>query len=311
MDVIVIGGTGFIGKYLVDFLVGSDQVSRVRLLSRRGGGETKSAKAEIIRGDVFDKTSLLELIVDDAIVVNLAYLMDGGQDKNLELICNVIDVCRKRKVRKLIHVSTAVVAGRVGDSLVLEESLVRPFSEYDKTKLMVEHAILNSDAAFEKIILRPTAVFGAEGKNLVQLANDLCFGSKIKNYLKSCLYGKRTMNLVSVENVVSALAFLIHTERYIGNQTFIVADDDAPSNNYIGVERILMCALGINDYSVPRVLLPRVFLRIVLMLAGKSNIDANRRYSTEKLEALGWVRSKDLECKLEQFAEWYKSSRSA
>lgn len=81
MDVIVIGGTGFIGKYLVDLLAGSDQVSRVRLLSRRADGETKSAKVEIVRGDVFDKASLLDLIVGGAIVVNLAYLAEGGRIK--------------------------------------------------------------------------------------------------------------------------------------------------------------------------------------------------------------------------------------
>ncbi|WP_342243432.1 NAD-dependent epimerase/dehydratase family protein [Pseudomonas sp. OTU5201] len=310
MDIIVIGGTGFIGKYLVDFLAGSDQVSRVRLLSRRESGEAKSAKVEIVRGNVFDKISLLDLIVEGAIVVNLAYLAEEGQDKNLELICNVIEVCRERKVRKFIHVSTAVVAGRAEASLVVEETVAYPFSEYDKTKLMVEDAIVNNDAAFEKIILRPTAVFGAEGKNLVQLANDLCFGSSIKGYLKSCLYGRRTMNLVSVENVVSALVFLIHTNRYVGKQVFIVSDDGASSNNYIDVERIFMRTLGISDYCVPRVLLSRTFLRFVLMLAGKSNVDANRRYSSEKLEALGWVRSQDFERRIERFAEWYKNRRS-
>lgn len=116
------------------------------------------------------------------------------------------------------------------------------------------------------------------------------------------------MNLVSVENVVSALSFLIHTDRYIGKQVFIVSDDDAQSNNYIGVEHIFMRTLGISDYPAPRVLLSRTFLRIVLMLIGKSNVDANRRYSSKKLEELGWVRLQDFERKVEQFAEWYKKT---
>lgn len=306
MDVIVIGGTGFIGRHLVDLLAGNDQVSRVRLLSRREGGELGSAKVEIVRGNVFDKASLLELVVEGAVVVNLAYLAEERQEKNIELIRNLIEVCQERNVRKLIHVSTAVVTGRADESLVTEESAVYPFSEYEKTKLMVEDVILNSNAAFEKIILRPTAVFGAGGKNLVQLANSLCFGSAIKGYMKSCLYGRRTMNLVSVENVVSALVFLILADQYIGRQIFIVSDDDAPSNNYIGVERIFMRVLGIGDYAVPRFLFPHAFLRLVLMLARKSNVDPDRRYSSKKLEGLGWVRSQDFERKVERFAEWYK-----
>lgn len=306
MDIVVIGGTGFIGKYLVDFLVGSDQVERVRLLSRTGG-KVKSEKVEIIRGDVFDKPSLRDLIIEGAIVVNLAYLAGADQGRNLDLIRNIVEVCQEKQIRKFIHVSTAVVAGRTEVSRVTEESAVRPFSEYDKTKMLVEQEVANSAASFQSIILRPTAVFGPEGKNLIQLASNLVLSNFFKNYLKSCLYGDRTMNLVSVENVVSALGFLIFIDKDLGRQAYIVADDDASGNNYSGVERVLMRSLGVSNYPIPRVVLPRIFLRWVLTLFGKSNVDANRRYSSEKLEALGWVKAQDFEYRVKRFAEWYKN----
>lgn len=310
MDIVVIGGTGFIGRHLVDFLVASDRVGRVRLLSR-AGGKAESEKVEIIRGDVFDKASLRGLIIEGAVVVNLAYLAGVDPSKNLELIRNVVEVCQEKHVRKLIHVSTAVVAGRAEGSRVTEESVVCPFSEYDKTKMLVEQEVANSTASFQSIILRPTAVFGPEGKNLIQLANNLFLGNFFKNYLKSCLYGDRTMNLVSVENVVSALGFLIFIDRDVGKQAYIVADDDAPGNNYSGVERMLMCSLGVSNYPIPRVVLPRVLLRCMLTLLGKSNVDAGRHYSSEKLEALGWVKTRDFELRVKRFAEWYQNRYGA
>lgn len=310
MDVVVIGGTGFIGKYLVDSLAKNDQVRSLRLLSRKGGGPA-SDKVEIVRGNVFDKSSLDNLLVEGAVVVNLAYLVGVDQSKNIELISNIIDACKKKKVRKFIHVSTAVVVGRVDEGVVTEESVVCPFSEYDKTKLLVEQVIASDGCHFESIILRPTAVFGPEGKNLAMLASALCFGNTFKNYLKSCLYGARTMNLVSVQNVVSALSFLILIEQYLGKQIFIVSDDEASSNNYIGVENILMRTLGISDYLLPRMSLPQALLRCVLIIFGKSNVDAKRRYSSEKLETLGWTKSRDFEYRVKQFAEWYKGEYGA
>ncbi len=305
MIVAIIGGTGFIGGYLVDLLVNDSRVEQIRLLSR-GGEETTSKKVEIFNGNVFDKASLKGLLVEGAIVVNLAYLAEEEQSKNLELIHNVVQVCRECKIKKFIHVSTAVVAGRAKVSLVTEETVATPFSEYDKTKLLVEGVVLRDAVDFEVVILRPTAVFGPGGKNLVSLVTNLYSGSSVRNYLKSCLYGKRTMNLVSVENVVSALHFLVFANKDLDRRIFIVSEDAAPNNNYIGVEKIVQRVLGVSDYPIPRVLLPDFFLQIILILVGKSNVDANRRYSSENLESLGWVRSQDFENKVEQFAEWQK-----
>ncbi len=238
--------------------------------------------------------------------MNLAYVAGAEHGRNLELIRNVLGVCQKKKVSKFIHISTAVVNGRTRDSLITEESSALPYSEYDQTKLMVEKFILNSDLSFESVILRPTAVFGPEGKNLIQLANHLCFGSVFKNYLKSCLYGRRTMNLVSVENVVSAIRFLIFSESGFLKQVFIVEDDESLNNNYIGVEKMLMHSLGVKDYPVPRFVFPQFFLRFILRVMGKSNIDPNRRYSAVKLEACGWVKALDFDSKVESFAIWFK-----
>lgn len=114
------------------------------------------------------------------------------------------------------------------------------------------------------------------------------------------------MNLVSVENVVSALVFLIFSDKDLRKQIYIVADDESLNNNFIGVENILMHSLGVKDYPVPRFVFPQFFLRLILRVMGKSNIDPNRRYSSVKLEACGWVKALDFDCKVESFAIWFK-----
>lgn len=309
MEVVIVGGTGFIGKYLVNSLVDSDRIKCVRVLSR----ENKRChfdqleKVSIICGDVLDRKALVDLIVEGSIVVNLAYLNGAARDDNLKLINNLLETCQEKKIKKFIHVSTAVVNGRVKESIITEDTSVFPFSEYDKTKVLVENAILdNGDCSFESIIVRPTAVFGPGGKNLIQLANDLRFGSSFKNYLKSCLYGARAMNLVSVEDVVSALDFIIFNERNLDREVLLVADDKSSNNNYIAVEEIFMSVLGVASYPLPRVIFPSFFLELILRAMRKSNIHANRRYSSEKLEKLGWVRALDFDRKVREFAAWAK-----
>jgi nucleoside-diphosphate-sugar epimerase len=308
VDVVVIGGTGFIGAHLIDSLLADDRIGSVRLLTRDTGRLEFSPrkKLAVITGDVLNKAVLRELIVENSVVVNLAYLSAAPASRNLELIDHLLVACREKGANKLIHCSTAVVSGRTFASPLTESSALHPFSDYERTKLMLENRILDLEAAgFERIIVRPTAVFGPGGKNLLQLANDLCSGSVFKNYLKSCLYGSRTMNLVSVENVVSALRFLIFRDPGLDRRIFIVADDDHPHNNFAGIESALIRALGIKPYPVPRISVPRWVLSLLLRLLRQANIDPQRRYSSSALEQLGWRKQADFDARIEDFARWF------
>ena len=76
----------------------------------------------------------------------------------------------KKHIKRLIHCSTAVVAGRVNDNIVTEQTECNPRTEYEKTKYQIEQ-ILTQKARnhFPLTILRPTAVFGENGKNLLKL----------------------------------------------------------------------------------------------------------------------------------------------
>ena len=116
----------------------------------------------------------------------------------------------------------------------------------------------------EVIMLRPTAVFGSGGKNLVKLVNDLRCRSKLYNYLKSCLYQRRSMNLVSVETVADSIKYFIKSPQAYDHEVFIVSDDEYPENNFIDVERQLKNALGIPDYRLKRIDLPLMTLATLL-----------------------------------------------
>lgn len=302
--VVVIGASGFIGEHLLKALAGLETIEARVLVHhrRRANGH---ANINYVEGDLLKPDSLDVLLEKNCTVVNLAYLAQN----NLEAIANLANACAKNQVRRLIHCSTAVVVGRTENNYVTEVTPCHPVSEYQRTKLQLETILLElARGKFEVTILRPTAVFGPDGKNLLKLANELMAGNMWINYIRSCLFGRRSLNLVCVENVVAALVFLLDAEK-VDREVFIISDDDSPLNNYRDVEDCLLANFG-KSYLVPRVIIPKFFLGTILRLAGRHSTNPSIKYSDRKLAAMGFNKPQHLETALNDFAAWYKISQS-
>ncbi|MDB5822793.1 MAG: Nucleoside-diphosphate-sugar epimerase [Herminiimonas sp.] len=307
----VIGASGFIGQALVVELL-QIPTYRVKVLSRpQANGPTVSVphpRLEIVAGDLRDPSSLSSLFEEGCDVVNLAYMVEAGEAANLAAIRNLVDACTEAAVRRLVHCSTAVVVGRCASAVVTEEQPCAPVTEYATTKLRIEKAV--AESALDTVILRPTAVFGPTGKNLEKLAHELTHKGRVRNYLKSCLFGPRRMNLVSVSNVVAAILFAArHVEPFSGD-VFIVSDADCPLNNYVEVERVMMRALGIPDYRLPRLSMPSVVLETLLGILGRDGMNPRMDYSPHKLLRKGFERPVNFEQGLATYAAWYASRKA-
>lgn len=302
--VVVIGASGFIGEHLLNVLVECKGIE-LRVLVHQ-----KKAKSypgiNFIEADLLKPDSLDTLLSKNCTVINLAYLAQN----NLDAIANLAKACAKNQVRRLIHCSTAVVDGKSSSDQVTESTPCMPASEYQRTKFRMEAILLEAGIGiFEVTILRPTAVFGLGGKNLLKLANELKTGSVWISYIRSCLFNRRSMNLVCVENVVAALLFLLDAAK-VDREVFIVSDDDSPMNNYRAVEDRLLANFG-KSYPVPRIFVPEFFLVVLLRLVGKSNFNPSKKYSDQKLTALGFIKPQNLESAIDAFAEGYKISYSS
>ena len=162
----------------------------------------------------------------------------------------------------------------------------------------------------EVVVLRPTAVFGPHGRNLIKQMRDLEQRPALLSYLHSCLQGTRRLNLVHVNNVVAALMFLLDARDNIGGQTFIISDDESPLNNHREVERRLREGLALSDYRVAPVSAPPWILSTALRLAGRTNANPNRLYDCSKIIARGLTKPVAFEEGLTDFVAWYRFRRS-
>ena len=308
----VCGGSGFIGRRLLSALP-NDPAMRVRLLVHRrdvGTGAVPSSVG-LVPGDLMQRDSLDTLVAGASLLINLAYMPDASRDAQLSAAANLAQACATAGVRRLVHLSTAAVVGHAPDDVVTESTRVEPRTAYERTKLEIEQILIERAAsAFELIILRPTAVFGPEGRNLVKLATSLSHDSAAENYVRACIHGRRKMNLVCVDNVVAAIVFAMKVGMASGSETFIVSDDDDSANNYRDVESMLRRALGCGEYAFAPAAVPSRVLRTLLRWSGRSNSNPNRVYSGAKIAAAGFHKVVSLDAGLALFGDWFRQAHA-
>ena len=308
--VAVTGGSGFVGQNLLSHLARRQDLS-LRALSH-SNPETRlaqSARLQWIRGDLAAVATLTTLLVPDSIFINLAFPFHWSYDSHLAATENLARAVVRQRVRRVIHCSTAVVIGQSTEDNVTETTRARPKTEYERIKLAIEETWRRyAGNSFELVIVRPTAVFGPHGKNLIKLADALITGNQVTNYLRSSLLAHRKMNLLCVSNLISALEFLIDSETRFEGTTFIVSDDDENGNNFRDVERTLMRGLGVRDYAVPPLRVPPFALSTFMRLLAPEKASPLRTYDNALLKQAGWRKPCGLEQGLREFAAWYAAT---
>jgi nucleoside-diphosphate-sugar epimerase len=312
--VAIVGASGYIGRRVVDeFLrIGGYKIRvLVRSATQSLNWLDDKTDVDVFEGDLRAPETLHKFLEYGCIVINLVYLWEGGEARNLEIITNLLEACKAAKIKRLVHCSTAAVVGRVTDNLITENTTCRPITEYGVTKLRLENLIIEtSQSNFDVVILRPTSVFGPGGAPLNKLARDIVAGNRLMNYLKLCLFGQRRMNLVSVANVVGSIIFFVKHEQDFDGEIFIVSDDDSLINNFSDVENYLTIVLEVEKFRMPRLPLPLGLLAFLLSRMGRNNINPRCNYSSQKLKNAGFEFPVMFETALAEYANWYRTSNS-
>jgi uncharacterized protein YbjT (DUF2867 family) len=156
--VLVLGGSGFIGRHLVAELV--RRGLNVTVPSRR----RERAKhlillptVEVVEADIGRKGQLDRLVRGHDAVINLVGILHGDFVRaHVELALAAVSACRAAGVKRLLHMS-ALGASR--DSA----------SEYQRTKARGEQAVIDA-ADLTVTVFRPSVVFGPEDRFLNRFA---------------------------------------------------------------------------------------------------------------------------------------------
>ena len=156
--ILVLGGTGFVGRHLCRELVRLQY--RVTVPTRnvsRAQDVQSSPFLELVQVDVHDEAALARLVQSHDAVVNLVAILHGNsfdfQRVHVELVKRITRACAHAGVARLVHVSAL---GAASDAP----------SMYQRTKAAGEAVLQGS--ALDWTVLRPSVIFG-EGDQFLTL----------------------------------------------------------------------------------------------------------------------------------------------
>ena len=225
MKVLVTGGTGFTGSHLVKKLLGAGL--DVKVLARPGANTAflRDHGAEIVPGDITDKTSVDQAVKGTDRVFNIAAayreakLPDSSYwAVNLEGTKNIIGACLKYDVSRLVHCSTIGVVSSVDDPPSDESAPYSPDDIYQQSKCAAEKEVLRSvkQESLPASIIRPCAIYGPGDLRLLKMFRMI---ARKRFYIIG--NGKALYHMVYIDDLVSGFILASQKSGSIG-EVFII-----------------------------------------------------------------------------------------
>jgi UDP-glucose 4-epimerase len=178
MNVLVVGGAGYIGSHMAKQLARAGYKATI-LDNLSTGFRHLACYGELVIGDIND-TNILEQTFsknDFLAVIHFAALSQVGESvvqpakyykNNVAGTINLLDVMLRHKVMNFIFSSTAATFGNPEYSPIDEKHAQKPINPYGMSKLMVEHVLTDYAQAYglNSVSLRYFNACGAdpEGK---------------------------------------------------------------------------------------------------------------------------------------------------
>jgi nucleoside-diphosphate-sugar epimerase len=233
--VLVTGGTGFLGSYIIKHLVEKGYaVKAIRRSNKLPFWIDKEIfdKVQWVEGDVLDVVALDEAMEGvDAVIHSAAVVSFVKKERNnmyqvnVEGTANVVNMMLEKNIRRLVYISSVAALGRTADGGHVneekkwEESKVN--THYAKSKFKAELQVWRGiGEGLEAVILNPSTILGYGDWN-----NGSC--AIFKNVFKEFKWFVSGINgFVNVEDAAKAAVLLM--ESTYNEQRYIVNGDNWP-----------------------------------------------------------------------------------
>lgn len=236
MDILVTGGTGFLGQHLARGLLAKGH--NVRLLGRNfatvGTKRLVADGAEPIEADLRNREAVQAACADVEAVCHVGALSSPWgrrvdfYDINVGGTEAVLAGCLAHGVRRLVYISSPSVVFDGRDQRLVTEDAPYPRrfpSVYSWTKKLGEDRVrLAAAQGLETVILRPKAIFGPGDQALLPRLIDAARQQRLPQIGD----GRNLVDLTYVENVVHAIMLALDSQSAIGNIYTITNDAHVP-----------------------------------------------------------------------------------
>ena len=316
MNILVTGGSGFVGTHLLPELLARDH--RVRASSM-----SNNHPAEDVEWFVVDLTNpdadLPAMVEGIDTVVHLAALAHRSESEgdaagywqlNLEGTRRLLEACKASGVKRFIYLSSikALGEGSVrGEEMYNENTVPGPRDVYGKSKRKAEQLVQTfcNDCGMEFVVLRPPLVYGPGVRaNFLKLLDAV----QRRTILPLASITNRR-SLLYVKNLCDMIVTCIESDRTLHDH-FVVADHDVSTPD-------LIREIGKHMQVAPRMWpFPVFMLKGLALITGKSGMYQRLAGSLvidscRFRETFNWSPRYYFSQAIAETVEWYNNTHTA
>jgi nucleoside-diphosphate-sugar epimerase len=288
MTIFITGGTGYIGSYVVDYLLQNTD-HRLALLVRAASVDEAEQKLwrglqmhldadrfwhsldriDFVRGDLtapglgIKKKDRKRLLRDCESVLHIAASLNRKSAKacfnaNLRGTLSVIELARAiadaNGLRRFSHVSTTAVAGHRSHEVVTEDEAIdwarSDYDPYARTKKFSEHMVRTLLPDVSTVVFRPSTVMG-DSRHPRTAAFDMTRAFCTLADLPAVPWSGETRQDIANADWVSRAIAAIHVKRSPKHDTYHLSSGVLTSNTSEEIARGLAPAVGRKQRFVP------------------------------------------------------------
>ena len=174
--IVVFGGSGFVGKSLLEKLIGK----KFNVIVSKNKTKIED-NVKIFDGNLLDHDSFESKIKDNDVIINLAGQFKGNFsnfiDLNIKGGLNLLEVCKKKKGIRIILISSVNVYGESDGKASKENQETKPENMYGTIKVLTEnlYETYSKNFGIKITILRLANLYGVNKKNglMINMINSL------------------------------------------------------------------------------------------------------------------------------------------
>ena len=186
MNILVIGGAGYIGSHTVNLLKKEGYNPIIYDNLSKGHKEIgQILNVKLITGDLSDKEKLKQIFLSEKIdiVMHFAAFIEVGEsvispakyyDNNVSKVLSLLDAMVESNIKYFVFSSTAATFGEPQSDKIDENHPQNPINPYGRTKLMVEEILKDYDKAYnlKSTVLRYFNASGSDENGLIGESHD-------------------------------------------------------------------------------------------------------------------------------------------
>tara|TARA_Y100000816_G_C26107904_1_gene589554 strand:+ start:6490 stop:7437 length:948 start_codon:yes stop_codon:yes gene_type:complete len=261
MKILILGGSGYIGSVLCNLLLNFGH--KIKVIDTQWFGKNLyiNKNLKIVKKDIRELNK--KDFKDQDVIIHLANIANDPSvllkpelswNVNVLSSMRICELAILNKIKKIIFLSSGSVYGISKEKKVTEETVLKPISIYNKTKMIAERVFQSYSKYLNTTIIRPATVCGVSKRLRLDVSVNMLTYQAWKNNLITVLGGSQirpNIHILDLCNVI--IHFLNKKNSYYQNEIFNAGFENLSILEISKkIQKLTNCKIKIKNSNDPR-----------------------------------------------------------